>query len=316
MRFFLYIVFLQVIVFSLLPDLLIADSVLSDSLLSGDRGFPKKEAIHLVDKGIALNDNSEQEADYYKRAIQISPDYSKAHFNLGFVFHSQGMLEQAIAAYRQCVHYDPSNADAHYNLADCLLAVRRDTGLYEVRHHLNKAIELQERLATKDQTANPEEQKNRLLEIEQRINKVLKPVVAESYSTKEMITILNRRIKRGGQTLYQGPRLTMLCFQTGSIKLTEKGEILLQTLARALKSQELVSYRFIIEGHADGRGSAKQNLALSKGRAKTVQDWLIKQGDVEEGRLKTVFFGEDHPIYPNNYLKNYNYNRRVEIIRR
>jgi len=47
MRFVLYIAFLQLIVFSLLPDLLIAGSVLSDSLLSGDSRSPKKAGLYL-----------------------------------------------------------------------------------------------------------------------------------------------------------------------------------------------------------------------------------------------------------------------------
>ncbi len=143
------------------------------------------------------------------------------------------------------------------------------------------------------------------------INTVLKPVVAESYSKKEMVEILDRRIKQEGQSLYQGARLPMLCFQTGSGTVPKKKDFLLQTLAQALKSPQLSNYQFIIEGHTDSRGKEKQNSNLSQRRAKTSQEWLVKQGGVKKNRLILKSYGEDHPIYPNNSLKNYRYNQRV-----
>ena len=36
----------------------------------------------------------------------------------------------------------------------------------------------------------------------------------------------------------------------------------------------------LIEGYTDSKGSPKANLALSKKRAESVKDWLVKQKDI------------------------------------
>ena len=56
----------------------------------------KKRAQKLVDQGMAMNDNSDAEADCYRKAIQIDPTYAAAHFNLAFIHQSRGEPENAI----------------------------------------------------------------------------------------------------------------------------------------------------------------------------------------------------------------------------
>ena len=277
---------------------------------------PRERAQLLLDKGLALNDNSDAEADFYCRAIEIDPTYANAHFNLGFLHHSRDELEKAIDSYRQCLRYDPRRHEAHRNLAVCLLTVRRDAALYEVRHHMNLAIELQEDLPPGKRPATLTKQRAELLDLEKRIHRVLRPVVREHY-TPEMITrVLSRRVTRGGQGLYDGPRLPILFFDTGSAILEKHHETQLHALAEAFSGPRLVSHGFVIEGHADGRGRAPMNLRLSRRRAEAIGNWLVRRGGVEPDRLKVESYGEDHPIFPNDSAKNYNYNRRIEIVRR
>jgi outer membrane protein OmpA-like peptidoglycan-associated protein len=88
----------------------------------------------------------------------------------------------------------------------------------------------------------------------------------------------------------------------------------LDTLAEALKSQDLYASRFLINGHTDSKGSDDYNLELSQRRANAVVQYLVSQHDVEPNRLKAIGFGE-------TTLKDVNdgeaaVNRRVEIINR
>ena len=282
----------------------------------GVKDSPREQAQRLVDQGLALGDNSLEEAECYRRAIGIDPTYASAHFNLGFVYHSTGELEKAIKGYRQCLRYDPKRYDAHRNLAVCLLAVRRDAALYEVRRHLNMAIELEEYLPPGKRPSTLGKQRAELLDLEHRINKVLKPSVRDRYSSDEMIEILSRRVTRGGQGLYEGPRLPILFFNMGSARLTKKDEPQLRALARALNSPRLVADSFTIEGHADSRGQDSSNLNLSRLRAEAVRDWLVKHGGVDPKRLFAESYGEGHPIYPNDSPVHFRYNRRIEIVKR
>ena len=103
---------------------------------------------------------------------------------------------------------------------------------------------------------------------------------------------------------------------TNSIKPEPENVGQLQSLAEALNSPVLVAHHFVIEGHADGRGQADVNLRISRWRAEAVRNWLITLGAVSPDRLTIAAFGKDHPIFPNDILQNYRYNRRIEIVRR
>jgi peptidoglycan-associated lipoprotein len=52
-----------------------------------------------------------------------------------------------------------------------------------------------------------------------------------------------------------------------------------------------------VEGHCDSRGTVEYNLALGQNRAKTAYDYLVSLG-VPADRLKTVSFGKEVPLCP------------------
>jgi peptidoglycan-associated lipoprotein len=52
---------------------------------------------------------------------------------------------------------------------------------------------------------------------------------------------------------------------------------------------------FVIEGHADERGSAEYNLGLADRRAIVTRDALVQLG-VAANRLRTISFGEEAPV--------------------
>lgn len=106
----------------------------------------------------------------------------------------------------------------------------------------------------------------------------------------------------------------LITFHTASTELTPAARQQLDTLAEALKSDRLLTYQFELEGHADRRGSAQNNLSLSQGRAESVRDYLVKVHGIAPERLMPVGKGDSEPLNPNQVSAPEN--RRVTIITR
>jgi outer membrane protein OmpA-like peptidoglycan-associated protein len=68
-----------------------------------------------------------------------------------------------------------------------------------------------------------------------------------------------------------------------------------------------------VEGHTDSVGSDEYNQKLSDNRAKSVADFLIKQGLKEEA-ITSKGFGESTPVADNTTATGRQQNRRVELI--
>lgn len=67
-----------------------------------------------------------------------------------------------------------------------------------------------------------------------------------------------------------------------------------------------------IEGHTDSIGTESSNMNLSKLRAIAVKNLLVSRG-VDSSRIKTIGFGESHPVASNDTEIGRMRNRRVEI---
>lgn len=70
-----------------------------------------------------------------------------------------------------------------------------------------------------------------------------------------------------------------------------------------------------IVGHTDSDGDDKSNLDLSKRRAASVKDFLVKNFSIAENRIQTDGMGESQPVAPNDNATNKALNRRVEFIK-
>src|SRR5690606_13805653 len=69
-----------------------------------------------------------------------------------------------------------------------------------------------------------------------------------------------------------------------------------------------------IYGHTDNKGADDYNLKLSEERAKSVQSYLKKFGDIDHLTLTVKGFGKTKPIASNEDDDGRAQNRRVEII--
>jgi outer membrane protein OmpA-like peptidoglycan-associated protein len=70
-----------------------------------------------------------------------------------------------------------------------------------------------------------------------------------------------------------------------------------------------------IVGHTDSDGDDKSNLDLSKRRATSVKNTLVKDFGIDAERIETDGKGESEPVAPNDSAVNKALNRRVEFIK-
>jgi len=86
-----------------------------------------------------------------------------------------------------------------------------------------------------------------------------------------------------------------LSFLLGSAELTRQARAEAGVFADALQRPQLITRRFLIEGHTDSSGSRLRNLDLSRRRAAAVVDYLASLG-VERDRLDARGYGPDRPL--------------------
>jgi outer membrane protein OmpA-like peptidoglycan-associated protein len=103
-------------------------------------------------------------------------------------------------------------------------------------------------------------------------------------------------------------------FAFNSARLSPETFQTLRALGEALRSGELETSCFQIEGHTDSKGSDAYNLRLSQRRAQSVVQYLIEQIGVEADRLFAVGKGEQEPIADNSTGEGRQKNRRVQIV--
>ena len=69
----------------------------------------------------------------------------------------------------------------------------------------------------------------------------------------------------------------------------------------------------IVEGNCDDRGTKEYNLALGEKRAINVRDYLIDLG-VQPGRIRTVSYGEEKPLFYEQTDFAWSQNRRADFV--
>ena len=104
--------------------------------------------------------------------------------------------------------------------------------------------------------------------------------------------------------------LKKIFFRTGSARIRRRSFVVLDQVAQVMKSASHIKVR--VEGHTDNVGDKDYNLRLSKERARSVYNYLVKKG-ISKDRLSSEGYGMNNPLVPNNSRKNRAKNRRVQF---
>lgn len=100
-------------------------------------------------------------------------------------------------------------------------------------------------------------------------------------------------------------------FESDSTDLTTQSRATLDKQAQWLSTYN--RYAFIIEGHADERGTREYNIALGARRAQAVRDYLASRG-IEPSRMRTISYGKERPVAVCNDISCWSQNRRAVTV--
>ncbi len=100
-------------------------------------------------------------------------------------------------------------------------------------------------------------------------------------------------------------------FESDSTDLTPTATATLDKQAAWL--QRYPRYSFLIEGHADERGTREYNFSLGARRAQSVTDYLASRG-IASGRMRTVSYGKERPVAVCNDISCWSQNRRAVTV--
>jgi OOP family OmpA-OmpF porin len=103
-----------------------------------------------------------------------------------------------------------------------------------------------------------------------------------------------------------------ITFASGSDKLTPQ---FYPEVIRVAKFMTLYpDTKVVIEGHTDSQGSAAFNQRLSERRAKSVANFLVKNGGIDASRVSSIGHGEAKPVADNSTAQGRKQNRRVVAV--
>ena len=97
-------------------------------------------------------------------------------------------------------------------------------------------------------------------------------------------------------------------FESDSSDLTPKAQATLDRQVAWLKRYDRGP--FLVEGHADERGTREYNFALGARRAQTTKDYLVARG-IPNGRIRTTSYGKERPVAVCNDISCWSQNRRA-----
>lgn len=101
-------------------------------------------------------------------------------------------------------------------------------------------------------------------------------------------------------------------FRTGEFQLDENAKYIIDLefvdIAKAFGNA-----RIRIEGNTDNVGNRASNVALSKKRAQSVKDYLVREHNMDSNRFIVVGNGPDNPVADNSNLEGKAQNRRTDF---
>jgi outer membrane protein OmpA-like peptidoglycan-associated protein len=141
----------------------------------------------------------------------------------------------------------------------------------------------------------------------------------ETFTDESTPLISNFRIAAGlpdmrNKLITEGKLISYgITFDVNSDKIKSESFATIKEIAQVLKDNPTVKIKVV--GHTDSDGDDKSNLDLSKRRAASVKNSLVKDFSIDEARIETDGKGESEPIAKNDSAVNKAKNRRVEFIK-
>jgi len=141
----------------------------------------------------------------------------------------------------------------------------------------------------------------------------------EDFSEETTPLISNFRIAAGlpdmrNKLITEGKLISYgIYFDVNSDKLKPESNPSIKEIASVLTDNPNVKIKIV--GHTDSDGADDLNLDLSKRRAASVKNELVKTYKIDASRLETNGMGESQPLAPNDNVLNKSKNRRVEFIK-
>jgi flagellar motor protein MotB len=212
----------------------------------------------------------------------------------------------------------------HRDLSTCRVDLAKTTGERDV--HKSDLDTCSEGLSSMTATVNVQGDKLRTAEEQRKATeKILADAKERLAAFKEIQEVFAQMVDTGQLTLK--PRRGMLVvgvdaevlFESGSAKLSEKGELAVLEVGLILKGlkHSTQDRRFLVVGHTDAtpliKGKFADNLELSAARGLTVTRFLIKAG-MNPASLISSGAGDSDPVGDNLTPEGQKLNRRIEIV--
>ena len=264
-----------------------------------------REAENLVARGLALEFEApchaeclRQKAYFYGRAVALCPTNAAAQNNLGNLFEAAGQLDDAKERYRRALAADHDFAPALFGLGDIAL----------VEGQYPEAIGFYERglaLEPADPASTCRLDIARALAADRPPDRAL---------IARCLAEAGTRPRGPDPVLVPAARLAVkLRFAEGSAALDRRAREQLAEVEAALRTGELATARFVIEGHADATEAADPT-RLSAERAEQVRRYLVERR-IEAARLTVKACGAARPAVAAGVPAARAANRRVEVVR-
>lgn len=276
------------------------------------------------DEGIKLINYEERRAAFQK-AVDLCPSHAKAHNNLADAFEHLGLskkkddqkslieanklLDEAIKHYSIAAKLNPDLMVPKIGLGDVYMAQGRYPLAVESYENVLKfqsgAQGVKERLDEAKRLAGSDPKDTKTVKKASDITAEVKSSNLEGmYKVMgiENFTVADTARQSFSNILFDGWSSTI-----------KPGDPInqLDEIGKALSSKDMMSFKFVIEGHANNVGDFERNMILSNDRARTVKEYLVKNFKVDPDKIITQGFGYSRPKHsPDTNEKN----RRVEVL--
>lgn len=276
------------------------------------------------DEGIKLINYEDRRAAFQK-AVDLCPSHAKAHNNLADAFEHLGLskkkddqkslieanklLDEAIKHYSIAAKLNPDLMVPKIGLGDVYMAQGRYPLAVESYENVLKfqsgAQGVKERLDEAKRLAGSDPKDTKTVKKASDITAEVKSSNLEGmYKVMgiENFTVADTARQSFSNILFDGWSSTI-----------KPGDPInqLDEIGKALSSKDMMSFKFVIEGHANNVGDFERNMILSNDRARTVKEYLVKNFKVDPDKIITQGFGYSRPKHsPDTNEKN----RRVEVL--